>query len=105
MLILVDFSNILASVLFTCGIFELKLLVFEDLGGYMFLQHKRSGNLVEVLTLENLYDPCRSEINGRLHAGEEMQDEETFSKSDLVFPSGESLPLCWLDAHYREQAA
>ncbi|NEO31041.1 MAG: acetyltransferase [Symploca sp. SIO3C6] len=70
----------------------------------MFLQHKPSGQLVEVLTPEGLYDPCRSNINGRFHSGEEMQDPEVFKKSDLMFPSGESLPRCWLDAHYRESA-
>jgi hypothetical protein len=68
----------------------------------MFLKHKKSGDLVEVLTLENIYDPCRQEITGRFHAGEEMQDPETFAKSDLIFPSGESLPLCWLDPKYQE---
>ncbi|MGQ4649317.1 acetyltransferase [Lyngbya aestuarii] len=67
----------------------------------MFLQHKPSGDLVEVLALNSLFDPCHSRISGRFHAGEEMQDPETFSKLDLMFPSGESLPQCWLDAHYR----
>lgn len=67
----------------------------------MFLQHEPSGSLVEVLTLDSLYDPCCSEITGRFHAGEEMQDPETFHKSHLIFPSGESLPQCWLDPHYR----
>lgn len=69
----------------------------------MFLEHRPSGDLVEVLTLEELYNPCRHEIMGRLHAGEEMQDPETFLKSELIFPSGEPLPGCWLDAHYRDK--
>ena len=68
----------------------------------MFLKHKSNGQLVEVLTLDSMYDPCLKEITGRMHAGEEMQDPETFMKSDLIFPSGESLPVCWLDPHYRE---
>ncbi|HBB32807.1 MAG TPA: acetyltransferase [Cyanobacteria bacterium UBA8803] len=68
----------------------------------MFLKHKPSGELVEVLTLESMYNPCQHEITGRFHAGEELQDPETFLKSELVFPSEESLPRCWLDAHYRE---
>ncbi len=71
----------------------------------MFLQHKPSGNLVEILSLECLYNPCRREINGRFHAGEEMQEPETFMKSELVFPSGETLPICWLDPDFRECAA
>ena len=70
----------------------------------MFLQHKSNGQLVEVLTLDSMYDPCIKEITGRLHAGEEMQDPETFSKSELIFPSGESLPTCWLNPHYREDS-
>ncbi len=68
----------------------------------MFLQHKPTGNLVELATLDNLYDPFQKEITGRMHAGEEMQDLESFLKSELIFPSGESLPLCWIKGNYRE---
>ena len=71
----------------------------------MLLEHRPSGVLVEVLTLEELYNPCRPEIIGRLQAGEEMQDPETFMKSELIFPSGETLPRCWFDVHYREKIA
>ena len=71
----------------------------------MFLKHKSNGQLVEVLTLDSMYDPCLKEITGRMHAGEEMQDPETFMKSELIFPSGESLPICWLDPHYREDSS
>ena len=70
----------------------------------MFLKHKFNGQLVEVLTLDSMYDPCLKEITGRMHAGEEMQDPETFPKSELIFPSGESLPVCWLNPHYREES-
>lgn len=69
----------------------------------MFLQHKLNGDLVEVLNIEDLYDPCQNRLLGRFHAGEEMQEPESFLKSDLIFPSGESLPRCWLDANYRGQ--
>lgn len=67
----------------------------------MFLKHKLTHTLVEVLTMETLYNPCRSEIIGQVHAGEEMQDPETFDKSELIFPSGEALPRCWMDARYQ----
>lgn len=67
----------------------------------MFLKQKSSGDLVEVLQGTNLCDPFKTEIMGRAHAGEEMQDPEMFSKSDLIFPSGESLPRCWLDSDYK----
>jgi hypothetical protein len=82
---------------------------FKGLGFYnereeafMFLKHKPSGVLIEVLSLENLYDPFSGEITGCSHAGEEMQDPETYPKSELIFPSGEDLPSCWLDAHYHD---
>ena len=71
----------------------------------MFLKHKFNGQLVEVLTLDSMYDPCLKEITGRMHAGEEMQDPETFTKSELIFPSGESLPVCWLNPHYQEESS
>jgi hypothetical protein len=71
----------------------------------MFVQHKQSGHLVEVLNLENLYDPCQKEIVGRFHCGEEMQDPESFIKLDVIFPSGEALPRCWLDPNFRTQVA
>ena len=70
----------------------------------MFLKHKSNDQLIEVLTLDSMYDPCLKEITGRMHAGEEMQDPETFMKSELIFPSGESLPVCWLDPHYQEDS-
>lgn len=66
----------------------------------MYLKHV-SGSLVEVLEPAALSDPCRSAVPGRLHAGEEMQDPAEFTKSELVFPSGEALPRCWLDPAYR----
>ncbi|GET38449.1 acetyltransferase [Microseira wollei] len=69
----------------------------------MFLKHFRSGDLVEVLTVDDLYNPCTKEIIGRYHAGEELQDPETFLKSELIFTSGEALPICWLDSHYQER--
>ena len=68
----------------------------------MFLQQKTTGDLVEILTLADLYNPCCQEVTGQSHAGEEIQDPYSFLKSELIFPSGESLPLCWLDSHYRK---
>jgi len=68
----------------------------------MYLKHRQSGDLVEVLEMEKLVDPCMSSLSGRLHAGEELQEPAQFSKTDLVFPSNEDLPRCWRDAHYRD---
>ncbi|MFA7095687.1 MAG: acetyltransferase [Gammaproteobacteria bacterium] len=67
----------------------------------MYLRHKPSGDLVEVMDLAALFDPNKDAIVGRFHAGEELQDPAPFAKSDLIFPSGEALPRCWLDVHYR----
>jgi hypothetical protein len=68
----------------------------------MFLRTRQDGSLMEVLGLPQLFDPFATELQGRLHAGEELQEPDLFLKVDLVFPSGESLPRCWLDPHYRE---
>lgn len=68
----------------------------------MFLQHKPSGYLVEILQPQELWNPYKIKVQGRFHAGEEMQDPEPFTKSHLVFPSGESLPICWSDPAYRQ---
>lgn len=69
----------------------------------MYLKHRQSGDLVEVLDLASLFDPFRSDLTGRYHAGEELQDAMAFKKLDLVFPSGEALPLCWTDGKYKEK--
>jgi hypothetical protein len=69
----------------------------------MFLKQRKAEHLVEVLGLNDLFNPLHQEVVGRLHYGEEMQEAEKFSKAELVFPSGESLPRCWLDVHYRDK--
>jgi hypothetical protein len=67
----------------------------------MFLKDRISEKLVEVLDTRDLFDPNLARISGRFHAGEEMQDAADFAKSELIFPSGEALPRCWRDPHYR----
>ena len=67
----------------------------------MYLRDKQSGDLVEVLDVAAMVDPCMAELKGRFHAGEELQDAATFDKSNLEFPSGEQLPRCWKDATYK----
>lgn len=67
----------------------------------MYLKHTGSGDLVEVLDVRALINPKQTRIAGRFHAGEEMQDPAMFSKAELIFPSGEALPRCWVDANYR----
>ncbi len=70
----------------------------------MYLRDKKSGDLVEVLDVAAMVDPCSNALQGRFHAGEELQDPASFDKGDLEFPSGEALPRCWVDAGYRSAA-
>ena len=66
----------------------------------MFLKTKQDGSLVEVINLAPLMDPFARQLEGRLHAGEELQEPGLFAKAELAFPSGEPLPRCWLDPAY-----
>jgi len=68
----------------------------------MFLNERTTGHMVEVLTLDDLVDLFKDEVMGRYQYGEEVQEPEKFRKSDLVFLSGEPLPRCWTDPHYRD---
>lgn len=68
----------------------------------MFLKDSSNNDLVEILSVNDLFDPFCDQVVGRYQHGEERQDPENFAKSALIFPSGEALPRCWLDAHYRE---
>jgi len=62
----------------------------------MFLKERNSRHMVEVLNVEELFNPENLTINGRYQIGEADQDEEVFTKSELVFLSNESLPKCWV---------
>jgi len=67
----------------------------------MFLKHKSNGDLIEILSMDQLVNPTHAKIVGRYHAGEELQEPEDFAKAILVFPSGEALPRCWKDPNYK----
>jgi hypothetical protein len=71
----------------------------------MFVKQRVTGKLVEVLSMRDLFNPTHSALVGRFHAGEEAQDPEKFEKTELVFCSGENLPKCWTDVHYRDEEA
>lgn len=68
----------------------------------MLLKEKASGDLLEVVELSDLFNLNHPEIIGRYQGGKEQQDPEKFKKADLKFLSGEELPLCWTDPHYRD---
>jgi len=80
-------------------VFMKRLVLLEDA---MFLKERESGHMVEVLNLSDLFDLYRDEILACYQCGEEAQDPEIFKKSTLIFLSGEELPRCWTDPHYRE---
>jgi len=69
----------------------------------MYLKHRPSNDLIEILDLRTLFDPFRDTVAGRFHSGEELQDPANFGKSELIFPSGEALPVCWTDGKYKEK--
>ena len=68
----------------------------------MFLKEKKSGHLVEVVDIKELIDPMKPSFTGRYNWGEDVPDPEPFDKREVVFPSGEPLPRCWTDVHYRD---
>jgi len=68
----------------------------------MLLKKRSSDHMVEVLSLVDLMNLNCDEVVGRYQEGEEQQDPEKFKKADLVFLSGEELPRCWTDPHYRD---
>lgn len=67
----------------------------------MFLKDAKTGDLVRVCDLHALFDPHEDTVKVRYQAGEEQGDPVEVAKSDFAFPSGEPLPKCWLDPHYR----
>lgn len=68
----------------------------------MFLKESNSGHLVQILNMTELTNPFSTTTQVQYQNGEELQDPEAIRKDALVFPSGESLPQCWLDSHYRD---
>lgn len=69
----------------------------------MLLKSKKTDGLIEISKLEELIDPTKEKVTGQIQAGQNEQPPEPFNKEDLVFPSGESLPLCWLDIDYKSK--
>ncbi len=69
----------------------------------MLLKQKKTGHLLEVTDFIELVNPRAHLLHGRMCYGEELGDPEEFEKSTMCFPSGEDLPRCWTDIHYRDQ--
>jgi hypothetical protein len=68
---------------------------------FLKIRHDDDASLVEVLDLKALFDPFATTVQARIHGGEELQDPHHFEKARLFFPSGESLPRCWVDSNYQ----
>ena len=71
----------------------------------MLLQKKENGTLIEIQDLIEIINPSQMELMGRVQSGEEEQEPELVQKQNLIFPSGESLPRCWIDPDYRQHQA
>jgi len=67
----------------------------------MFLKSRNNGNMVDVSQMRELTNLYHDTVQGCYQSGEEMQDLQAFDKSELIFLSGEDLPKCWTDPHYR----
>ena len=68
----------------------------------MLLKERSSGHMVEVLSIIDLINLNCDEVVGRYQEGEDVQDPIKLKKTDLIFLSGEELPRCWTDPHYRD---
>ncbi|MDP5017050.1 acetyltransferase [Anabaena sp. UHCC 0187] len=71
----------------------------------MFLQIKDSRDLVKIVDVQELLDPTSETVHAQDQEGQEEQETDIYKKEELVFPSGEKLPRCWLDAKFREREA
>jgi hypothetical protein len=69
----------------------------------MLLQKKDNGTLVEILDVLEVINPTHPKVMAKVQAGQEEQEPEAIQKQNLMFPSGENLPLCWVDADYRQK--
>ncbi len=69
----------------------------------MFLKERSRDDIVEVLDVRELFNPIETELSCRYQHGEEVQEPANFKKSELCFLSGEALPECWVNVHYRDQ--
>ena len=67
----------------------------------MLLKNTKDDGLIEISEIQELIDPFKDKVTGQTQEGQNEQPPEPFDKKDLVFPSGESLPQCWIDSNYK----
>ncbi|HEY9771514.1 MAG TPA: acetyltransferase [Coleofasciculaceae cyanobacterium] len=70
----------------------------------MLLKSKEDDALVEIAEVIDLIDPFKEEVMVQVQEGQNEQPPEPVKKSDLVFPSGENLPQCWIDSNYKSKS-
>ncbi|KLV07944.1 MULTISPECIES: hypothetical protein [Photobacterium] len=68
----------------------------------MFLKESRTGDLVDVIDMASLINPFSNEVTVQYQSGEDLADPVSVDKQYLAFPSGESLPECWVNGYYRK---
>lgn len=69
----------------------------------MFVKLSSDKTLVKVLNTEALFNPFETKVQGRQQSGQSEQPPSAFSKAQLIFPSGEPLPRCWVDPDYQQE--
>ena len=69
----------------------------------MLLKNTQDDGLIEITEIQELIDPFKDKVTAQTQAGQNEQPPEPFNKKDLVFPSGESLPQCWIDSNYKSK--
>jgi len=67
----------------------------------MFVKDTQAQTLIKILEPDQLFDPVQQQVKGQEQAGQNEQPPRDFDKSRLKFPSGESLPQCWIDPEYQ----
>ena len=67
----------------------------------MYVKNRKNSDLAQVEKLLELTDPNLKTVTVHYFSGGEVGEPESAEKADLVFPSGEELPKCWFDPHYR----
>lgn len=66
----------------------------------MYLKHVPTGELVEVIDLQDVVNPHSTTVLTRGYGGDHAHRAEKVPKEELMFPSGESLPECWTEKDY-----
>jgi len=67
----------------------------------MFLRQMTSSELIEAIDVMSIVNPSCSTFVARTYLNDEMADVKRYNKQEMMFPSGEPLPRCWLEPGYR----